>query len=417
MALKQHLSRIRLPFIVWFFVCIIGFHTAAVASTKATLISRCSPHEGQKLDPKQLERVIANHAKWLGSLKKPPNQLDPKRDAGVLSDPLRANLCKTRLSGAVFKSADLTGANFDGADLANANFSGANLSYASLRKADLRTAVFADALLIESDLTGVRLDGATLKGAALQNAQLTNATLVGANLQETFLVGVELKNADLAGADLGGAVYEVRSQPQIGSLVTAHHLDRLVYGGSQKALIELRKDLNKAGMRTQERQITYAIKRTERLKSGPVESALNYVFFELTCGYGRNPGRPLAILVSLILFFMIFYVLGLANPNQHSIWRVWADDRVLKENGTDEPERIHARKWTIFWYAFYFSILMAFNIGWRELNVGSWIARIQPREYTLRATGWVRSVAGIQSLISVYLVALSALAYFGRPFG
>ena len=41
---------------------------------------------------------------------------------------------------------------------------------------------------------------------------------------------------------------------------------------------------------------------------------------------------------------------------------------------------------------------------------------MQSREYTLRATGWVRTVSGIQSLLSVYLLALGALTYFGRPF-
>jgi hypothetical protein len=66
--------------------------------------------------------------------------------------------------------------------------------------------------------------------------------------------------------------------------------------------------------------------------------------------------------------------------------------------------------------AFYFSLLSAFNLGWRELNVGDWIARLQTREYTLKATGWVRAVSGLQSLISVYLVALWVLTYFGRPF-
>jgi hypothetical protein len=66
--------------------------------------------------------------------------------------------------------------------------------------------------------------------------------------------------------------------------------------------------------------------------------------------------------------------------------------------------------------ALYFSLLSAFHIGWRELNVGNWIARINPREFTLRATGWVRVVSGIQSLVSVYLLALWALTYFGRPF-
>jgi hypothetical protein len=64
----------------------------------------------------------------------------------------------------------------------------------------------------------------------------------------------------------------------------------------------------------------------------------------------------------------------------------------------------------------YFSLLSAFSLGWWELNVGTWIARVQPREYMLRATGWVRTVSSIQSLLSVYLLALWVLTYFGRPF-
>jgi hypothetical protein len=56
------------------------------------------------------------------------------------------------------------------------------------------------------------------------------------------------------------------------------------------------------------------------------------------------------------------------------------------------------------------------HIGWRDLNVGSWISRIHPGEYTLRATGWVKVVSGLQSLTSVCLLAIWALTYFGRPF-
>jgi hypothetical protein len=66
--------------------------------------------------------------------------------------------------------------------------------------------------------------------------------------------------------------------------------------------------------------------------------------------------------------------------------------------------------------AAYFSLLSAFHIGWRELNVGAWIARTQPREYALRASGWVRVVSGVQSLLSVYLLAIWVLTYFGRTF-
>ena len=34
----------------------------------------------------------------------------------------------------------------------------------------------------------------------------------------------------------------------------------------------------------------------------------------------------------------------------------------------------------------------------------------------LRGVGWVRSLSGVQSLVCVYLLALSAFTYFGRPF-
>ena len=51
-----------------------------------------------------------------------------------------------------------------------------------------------------------------------------------------------------------------------------------------------------------------------------------------------------------------------------------------------------------------------------ELNVGTWISRMQPREYNLRPVGWVRTLSAVRSVLSVYLLALWALTYFGRPF-
>ena len=95
---------------------------------------------------------------------------------------------------------------------------------------------------------------------------------------------------------------------------------------------------------------------------------------------------------------------------------LWSKDRVQPSEGHDYPIRLAPRGLTRLWYALYFSLLSAFNIGWRDLNVGNWLVRLQGSEFTLRATGWVRSVSGLQSLISVYLLALWVLCYFGRPF-
>jgi hypothetical protein len=51
-----------------------------------------------------------------------------------------------------------------------------------------------------------------------------------------------------------------------------------------------------------------------------------------------------------------------------------------------------------------------------RFSVGTWLSRAQPRNFALDATGWVRTVSGIQSLLSVYLLAIWLLTYFGRPF-
>jgi hypothetical protein len=163
-----------------------------------------------------------------------------------------------------------------------------------------------------------------------------------------------------------------------------------------------------------------------------LDARLRWLLFEKTCEYGWFPGRPLRILGVLLLVFAILYRIALSARGAAGIWAIWLPDRVHKSEGQDTPVRVTdgfgfsrfadtpwerpVRQLRSLWVALYFSLLSAFHLGWRELNVGTWISRIQPREYTLRATGWVRVVAGIQSLLSVYLLALWALTYFGSPF-
>lgn len=65
----------------------------------------------------------------------------------------------------------------------------------------------------------------------------------------------------------------------------------------------------------------------------------------------------------------------------------------------------------------FFSLMSAFNIGFRDINFGRWLRLLTRQEFDIKAMGWVRVVAGWQSLISVYLIALWVLTYFGRPFG
>ena len=236
-----------------------------------------------------------------------------------------------------------------------------------------------------------------------------------------------MTDADFRFVKMSGAIYEPISAPRAGTMSQVEGLAslRIRNEGSPHGMNLLREAFKKAGMREQERQVTYSIKHSERVNKGGIERAFNYVLFELTCRYGMSPWRPLGIAFMLILFFGFPYIFAFAGSAERKwgIWRAWPEDRVHKKSSENNPQRITFPFIRIFpWvlravpWAFYFSLLSAFHIGWRDLNVGNWIARIQPKEFGLRPTGWVRVVSGTQSLISVYLIALWALTYFGRPF-
>jgi len=66
--------------------------------------------------------------------------------------------------------------------------------------------------------------------------------------------------------------------------------------------------------------------------------------------------------------------------------------------------------------ALLFSMMSVFNIGFNGFNGGLWIRMLQPREFDIRARGWMRIISGVQSLLGVGLLALAVLSYFGHPF-
>ena len=129
------------------------------------------------------------------------------------------------------------------------------------------------------------------------------------------------------------------------------------------------------------------------------------------------------VLIAGITTFGLVYALALITDTG-SIYRVWPAGRLeplpsgveLAEKAKPEPLSLRRSWWSLPW-GVWFSLLSAFHLGFRELNVGNWLARVQAREYGLQTVGWVRIVAGLQSLLSVYLLAMWALTYFGRPFG
>jgi pentapeptide repeat protein len=363
-----------------------------------------------------------------------------------------------------------------GANLRNAVLSRADLSNANLLLADL-----AGADLIEANLSGAILARANLSMAWLFKANLNGALLVGADLSSALLIDVDLSGTkDWTEANLCKTYFGPTALPPVVEIAHARHLWSLRFSTWPGALSALREEFKKAGLRDQERQVTFAIQRTRAIRAwyspldfvdtrgtapscpakefasfadhwpdkldlgvsplgDKIESVFSFVMFNLPSAYGMYPGRPLRILGALLLLFTVPYLIALHRYEGGGIWVIALADRVRKRKVRGDPMvRLTVRSLArepnralftrgymlvplriglrIAAAAFYFSLLSAFAIGWREFNVGIWLTRIQRREYTLRATGWVRTVSGLQALMSVYLVALWVLTYFGRPF-
>ena len=339
---------------------------------------------------------------------------------------------------------------------------GARLMNVYLVGAQLTGATFSRA-----DLNGAYLNDANLSGAQLDEANLSNAHLDGADLSGANLTDANLQQASVVGADFTRTVFEPKSLPELRGIGGAENLELLTYDINPDALVQLRKQFEDAGFREQERKITYALKRREaelswlsytsrrRINpSFPKESSpraivwssdsrlanyssfvMNKVFFDWTCQYGMSPGRPLILGAGLWFLCSLLYLACIHTPGEAGLYRAYGQSVHDKPSTQRRVERIsppriaHRRRgllWLLSWFqcefsllrtSMFFSLMSAFNIGFRDINFGRWLRLLTRQEFDIKAVGWARVVAGWQSLISVYFIALWVLTYFGRPFG
>jgi hypothetical protein len=422
-----------------------SFCVLLAVTTWAREPDACPHPAGWRPTEEELQRILSLHNQWA-------EEQSGLLVRGVLleagaPDPRRANLCnvnlagfnlnKTNLSGAQLNGANLFTAELNNASLRMAELNDANLVGAKLNNADLVDAQLNDADLRSAELNNARLTEATLNNASLYFTELNNAKLNGAVLKKAKLSGAYLTGALLAAADLTGAEYAPASAGPPDAFVEGiMGLQTVTFPrGQESGLMQLRELLQKAGLRDLEREATFAIEygRTRHAIAGwrqnsgaAAEGIFRMMAFDWTTGYGLYPGRALKIIVVvwLLLIFVYFWPIHLTPERSlgGGIYQVWPSDRIETNGGkvslgkSTKINRVQSGTLAAFGRAGYFSLLSAFHIGWRDLNVGTWIARVQPREYTLRATGWVRVISGVQSLLSVYLLAMWALTYFGRPF-
>jgi len=358
---------------------------------------------------------------------------------------LWANLRNADLQHLDLKNKDLRYADLSGAamgpewtDLSNTDLGGATMACADLRNAKLNSV----------GLVGTHLEWAKLCNANLDETHLEEASLSGANLTDAALESVRMKDASLDFVDLSGAHVEIypNSLPDVTGLAFVENLNLVRFEFSPASLTKIRDQLKTLGLREQEKAITAAIRRADMVRldtnikpetfvHGRLERIFNDVFFDWTCKYGEDSSGALNKLVLFFLLFALIYVVAQQVPGSRGgIWAVWDENRIHQSDGLEGPMRLtdgfprsslsdtrlgrisHRLGLNVFGLALWFSLLSACQIGWQSFNFGTWFSRMQPREYSLRATGWVRVASGIQSLISVYLIALWILTYFSTPF-
>lgn len=364
----------------------------------------------------QLKWWTARRALPLGIDRKDVETLEACSKIGDLGDDGRA--CArllTKLGGAetnfqstTFKGGDLGGRDFNFAMLRYATFDEVNLA-----ASEIESAIVADATFRRSNLSQVSFRDSDLRHAVFDESVLTEARFDGANLNSAEW---DPKPGTL---------------PNMASLASAQNLHGLRYRKTSQQLGELREALYKAGLPDQARQVTFAIERTGRTAQAGSDDLwrkaggwLRYAAFEKTVGYGLYPFRPLLLILLLIPLFTPVYVAAVWWRGGGRLWLRRADGAIAR----DEPSEWRPvtamlsgtwdeRAAKSLLHAFWFAVMCAFRIGYRDVNVGDWITRLQPREFLLGATGWCRTVAGVQSLLSVYLLALTVLCIIGRPFG
>lgn len=445
------------------------------SSTQAQKATEVCPNPiGWKPTDEELRNILSDHSRWIETWRS--KDFDAQWAAENAKG--RANLCRADLRKAELDEAKLRGARLDGADLSgarlnkadlfgvrlnranlsvaklnNANLLSAELDEANLRQAELNQAYMVNAKLNKANLFGAKLNkadllaarlneanlysaelneanllSAKLNKACLRGAQLNKADLRIARLNKADLFGAKLENADISGIGLEEAVYAPASAPPNSYVGYIEGLKTTVFPeGNEAGLVQLRELLQKSGLRDLEREATYAIERGRTRYATAAEGAFRRVAFDWPVAYGLYPSRALVLIITFwVLLIPIYWWPIWCRPSRVSgssgIFRILPKDRLELDNG--EPtldaqarvERLHERGFASLGWSAYFSLLSAFRIGFREFSVGNWIASVQPRIFTLEPRGWVRSVSGLQSLLSLYLLAMWLLTYFGRPF-
>ncbi|MBF0249837.1 MAG: pentapeptide repeat-containing protein [Alphaproteobacteria bacterium] len=372
-------------------------------------------HNGGMREAEELDELLLRHASWVGELGCVGNP-----DAGdIREDGRRLKLSDISIKRFV-ETARGQFENRPTIDLTNRDLRCAELTSVSLQDVDFTNANMFGALL-DGNFAKARFHGTNLEKARMRGV-FQYADITGARLIDTNMQGVTLNEADLT-----DAVYEPRYPPLISELARTQGLDTLRYENNPARLYELKEKFAESGYHRAERKIIAALRRMDA-------NLLDYLAFDLTSEYGSNPARPAYFLMASLPIFAALYWIVLRLPAAAFGGELLLlVERKPGHPGYSAAEKHYVRKLPfaiggrggldrtmtelrVLRLALIVSILSATRIGFRDLDLNKWLRLLQQKEYSFYLRGWPRTLSGLQSVLSVYLLALAILCVFGKPF-
>lgn len=286
---------------------------------------------------------------------------------------------------------------------------------------------FANCSIANADFEVANFMNATFNKVVFENVFLTDSKFFGIDQTSTSFKDCDLSGVNFRNANLLGLVYEPKVNPHPSLIVNAFNIDRIKYNDNPAALVQLKKQMRDAGFINSEKKIIAALRR---------HNAAWYetMLFDYSCSFGSEPFKPLKYMFGLFIFMGLFNSYVLFAQKTAGFYIV-SEDVVLNKDNIQDFEKnkigletelfsdprlfLSNSAWSairVYLIGFSISLLSALRIGFREVNLSNWVKLILPWEIDIKAYGYPRTISGIQSLFSVYMLALTILSYFGRPF-
>jgi len=227
--------------------------------------------------------------------------------------------------------------------------------------------------------------------------------------------GTLLKNCQLNFCEFKHTMFEPDSLPDVNYLATATGLDELYYKYKPGPLFNLKKAFENKGFNLASLKVNTAIRRSENQENNLFSKTLNYIFLDLTYEYGSNLSRPFFIyLISIFVFGCCYWFfcgmdeLSYILVNEMPL----GPGKYYKMSFVPDNNFNLKNEWLFFKTAMLYSFTRSLRLGFGLFDFSKWIQMLQIKEKNFSETHYLKVLAGMQSLISIYLIFLWITASF-----